>query len=147
MVSNMNDQKCDACNRVENLKPCAYCGEPVTIRYNMMTDEHYISHDDLDSRCSQRPFFGSAEKWNASQTEDMLRGEIIKWIEAANVATKLINEQQRETLNLRQLLREAYEHLDTHDLGCPVGEGYGEPCRCGLPALRRRIEEAVGVAK
>lgn len=85
--------------------------------------------------------------WNASQTEDMLRGEIIKWIEAANAATKLINEQQRETLNLRQLLREAYEHLDTHDLGCPVGEGYGEPCRCGLPALRRRIEEAVGVAK
>lgn len=81
MVSNMNDQKCDACNRVENLKPCAYCGEPVTIRYNMMTDEHYISHDDLDSRCSQRPFFGSAEKWNASQTEDMLRGEIIKWYE------------------------------------------------------------------
>lgn len=72
-----------------------------------------------------------------------LQREISLWIEAANTATKLINEQQQETLSLRALLRDAYEHLDTHDLGCPVGEGYGEPCRCELPTLRRRIEAAL----
>ena len=56
----MDDKKCDACNQVENLKPCGFCGQPVVIRYNTMTGEHYISHEDWNSSCPQRPFYGGA---------------------------------------------------------------------------------------
>lgn len=70
-----DDPKCDACNQVENLKPCGFCGQPVVIRYNTMTGEHYISHEDWNSRCPQRPFYGGAEQWNTRFAEDTLRAE------------------------------------------------------------------------
>jgi hypothetical protein len=50
-----------------------------------------------------------------------------------------------EVDRLRGLLRDAYEHLDTHSAGCRLCDGYGDPCTCGLPDLRRRIE--VEIAK
>ncbi len=96
--------KCDACNRVENPKPCGFCGQPVVIRYNTITGEYYISHEDWNSRCPQRPFYGSVEQWNARYTEDALRAEIIKWIAANNAATALINEQQPQIKELRDAL-------------------------------------------
>jgi hypothetical protein len=54
----MTDPKCDACNLVETLSPCGFCNQPVVMRYNTMTGKHYISHEDLNSRCPQRPFYG-----------------------------------------------------------------------------------------
>lgn len=104
----MEDPKCDACNRIEALAPCGFCNQPVTIRYNTMTGVHYITHEDLNSRCPQRPFYGSAEQWNHRVTEDALRAEIGKWIEAANLGTKLINEQDREIERLRGIIRAAH---------------------------------------
>ncbi len=101
----MDDPKCDACNRVQNLKPCGFCGQPVVIRYNTMTGEHYISHEDWNSKCPQKPFYGSAEQWNARHTEDMLLAEIGKWIEAANFGIALINEQQAQIKLLRDALK------------------------------------------
>lgn len=50
-----------------------------------------------------------------------------------------------EVARLRGLLGEAYEELDTHSAGCRLCDGYGDPCTCGLPDLRRRIE--VEIAK
>lgn len=50
-----------------------------------------------------------------------------------------------EVDRLRGLLGEAYEELDTHSAGCRLCDGYGDPCTCGLPDLRRRIE--VEIAK
>jgi len=50
-----------------------------------------------------------------------------------------------EVERLRGLLGEAYEELDTHSAGCRLCDGYGDPCTCGLPDLRRRIE--VEIAK
>ncbi len=71
----MTDPKCDACNLVETLSPCGFCNQPVVIRYNTMTGVHYISHEDWNSRCPQRPFYGSAEQWNVRAREDALRAE------------------------------------------------------------------------
>lgn len=50
-----------------------------------------------------------------------------------------------EIERMRGLLGEAYEELDTHSAGCRLCDGYGDPCTCGLPDLRRRIE--VEIAK
>jgi hypothetical protein len=67
---------------IENLKPCGFCGEPVEIRYNAMTGEHYISHEDWNSSCPQRPFYGGAEQWNTRYTENVLRTVLkaVEWI-------------------------------------------------------------------
>lgn len=104
----MDDKKCDACNQVENLKPCGFCGQPVVIRYNTMTGEHYISHEDWNSSCPQRPFYGNEALWNERPVENTLRTEneqqqelIDKWISANVAATTLINEQQAEIERLR----------------------------------------------
>lgn len=70
-----DDPKCDACNLFESLKPCGFCGQPVVIRYKKNTGVHYISHEDWNSWCPQRPFYGSAEQWNTRFAEDTLRAE------------------------------------------------------------------------
>lgn len=70
-----DDPKCDACNLLESLKPCGFCGQPVVIRYKKNTGVHYISHEDWNSWCPQRPFYGSAEQWNTRFAEDTLRAE------------------------------------------------------------------------
>ena len=71
----MTDPKCDACNLIETLSPCSFCNQPVVMRYNTMTGEHYISHEDWNSRCPQRPFYGARAKWNSRPIEDALRAE------------------------------------------------------------------------
>ena len=85
----MDDKKCDACNQVENLKPCGFCGQPVVIRYNTMTGEHYISHEDWNSSCPQRSFYGSAEQWNARHAEDALRAALNDIVKYGVVAGRL----------------------------------------------------------
>lgn len=140
----MDDPKCDACNRVENLKPCGFCGQPVIIRYNTMTGEHYISHEDWNSRCPQRPFYGGAEQWNNRHTEDVLRAEIIQWITANNAAIVLINEQQTEIIRLRAELAERDEaHRCIIAEPCAPDEHH---CTC-VPALRAEIERLRTVLK
>lgn len=78
----MDDPKCYACNLVENLKPCCFCGQAVVIRCNIMTGEHYISHEDWNSKCPQRSFYGSAEQWNTRYIENVLRTALasVEWI-------------------------------------------------------------------
>lgn len=66
-------------------------------------------------------------------------------VEVANAQTRKVNELRAENDLLRGLLREAYEELDTHSAGCRLCDGYGDPCTCTLPDLRRRIE--VEIAK
>lgn len=85
----MDDKKCDACNQVENLKPCGFCGQPVVIRYNTMTGEHYISHEDWNSSCPQRSFYGSAEQWNTRHAEDALRAALNDIVKYGVVAGRL----------------------------------------------------------
>lgn len=76
------------------------------------------------------------------ECEDAIAERNMLIIEQARLRDALTKAQSQITC-LRGLLREAYDHLDTHEPLCPLCEGYGEPCRCELPALRRRIEEAL----
>jgi hypothetical protein len=39
--------------------------------------------------------------------------------------------------------RKALDHYARHNGGCPMGEGRGEPCGCGLDAAKTRLLEAV----
>lgn len=76
-MSNDLSNKCEKCaNEGEiALLPCPFCNQPVTIRWNTMTGEHYISHVDLNNRCPQRPFYGNEAQWNERPAENSLRAE------------------------------------------------------------------------
>lgn len=68
--------KCAECEGEIILLPCPFCGQAVTVRWNSMTGEHYISHTDRNGKCPQRPFYGRADQWNERVMENRLRSEI-----------------------------------------------------------------------
>lgn len=106
-----DDPKCDACNLIENLKPCGFCGQPVVIRYNKNTGVHYISHEDWNSGCPQRPFYGSAEQWNTRFAEDTLRAENERLRLQVITLENKIESLDKANADLAQLARQKTNNL------------------------------------
>ena len=87
----------------DELKPCPFCGgkAPIVVKEVQYPDTPHarmwyavecnacdvVGDWDLGES-------GARAKWNSRPIEDALRAEIIKWIEAGNAGTALINEQR-----------------------------------------------------
>jgi len=82
-------EKCEECEGEYALLPCPFCGRAVTTRFNAMTGKHYISHEDWNSSCPQRSFYGSAEQWNTRHAEDALRAALNDIVKYGVVAGRL----------------------------------------------------------
>lgn len=84
-------------------KPCPFCGGKAPI---IVTDVQYPNTPNARTwyaiECNACDAIGdwdlgesgAIEKWNTRPGENALRAEIIKWIEAGNAGTALINEQR-----------------------------------------------------
>lgn len=113
-MSNDLSNKCETCaNEGEiALLPCPFCNQPVTIRWNTMTGEHYISHVDWNSTCPMRPFCGNEAQWNERLTENHLRAEL----DACRFVHKGKNEQVdlliRQVRQVSQRADEAFIERD-----------------------------------
>lgn len=101
-------------------KPCPFCGgkNPIVVKDVQYPDTPYTrtwyaiecnlcdATGDWDLGES-----GALEKWNTRPGEDALQENIVKWIEANNAATALINEQQAKIARLRVVLQAVYDEF------------------------------------